>query len=70
MKNDAHCNQKKEGDVEAHRGERGRRRRMSGAAWMDGRLPSSRRRPQSPFFAGGRVAGGAAKARGLRAAER
>jgi hypothetical protein len=43
---------------------------MSGAAWMDGRLPSSRRRPQSPFFAGGRVAGGAAKARGLRAAER
>jgi hypothetical protein len=46
---------------------------MAGAAWTDGRLPSSRRRPRAPFFAGGRAAGGAvsaARARGLRAEAR
>jgi hypothetical protein len=54
-----HVHQMKKGDGEAHRGERGRRRRMAGAAWTDGRLPSSRRRPRAPFFAGERGAGGA-----------
>jgi hypothetical protein len=43
---------------------------MAGAAWTDGRLPSSRRRPRAPFFAGGRGAGGAARAHGLRVAAR
>jgi hypothetical protein len=43
---------------------------MAGAAWTDDRLPSSRRRPRAPFFAGGRGVGGAARAHGPRAAAR
>jgi hypothetical protein len=47
-------------------GGRGVDERRARRGRTDGGLPSSRRRPRAPFFAGGRGAGGAARAGGRR----